>query len=97
MIRGECVDCGPIELANVVVHAWSDSFTCSWTCTACGLPGAKECSPRIAGLLRNVGCPLDRVTVYEERGSGPPIGWDDVLDMVVELRGNDWWSELIID
>ena len=96
-IKGNCSSgCGYVQILEVIVHVWPDSLTCSFTCAECGSRGVSNITAHVADLLDAAGCPTRRVALPKvEDHDGPPLTYDDLLDLSIGLRAADWWSELI--
>jgi len=100
-INVRCDDCGDHELPIqavllVLCDGRPDLNTYAFRCPQCFAPVSKDAQPGTVALLRSV--EVQEVhwhipaEVFEPH-DGPPIGYDDLIDFCLGLRG-DFASEL---
>jgi endogenous inhibitor of DNA gyrase (YacG/DUF329 family) len=100
-IRASCPTCGDVQLrpsdVRVRVCADDNQGTYVFPCPLCAVPVTKDASSRIIELLVSSGVRMDvwrmPAELQEER-TGPPITHDDLLDLHLLLRRDDWFEEL---
>jgi len=102
--EARCSWCGPVGLGptglGLHVGAGSDALV-EYTCPRCSHLNVRSLRPADVAALALAGVHSARGTapfeLLEER-SGPPIGWDDVLDFHQSLSSREWqerrWGEL---
>lgn len=60
-------------------------------CHACGAVSVKRADALVAGLLRTAGVtPVDGASPHPEAPSGPPLSYDDLLDLHLLLTIDEW-------
>jgi hypothetical protein len=101
-IRASCPTCGDVELTSgdvtVLVCATNNASSYAFQCPACDVAITKPAEPRVVDLLVSTGV---RLSVWqlpaelEERHSGPPISYDDLLEFHFELKREDWFERLL--
>jgi hypothetical protein len=92
-IKASCSLCGDVELTPSQVHLMvcsrEDLSYYAFTCTTCRQEIRKPADRNVVALLISGGVAVRRWTVpaevMEER-RGPAIGYDDVLDFVLNLE-----------
>ena len=101
-IRASCPTCGDVELTSgdvtVLVCSTNNASSYAFQCPTCEVAVTKPAEPRVVDLLVSTGV---RLSVWqlpaemEEGHSGPPIGYDDLLEFHFELRRDDWFERLV--
>lgn len=101
-IRASCPTCGDVELTSgevtVLVCSSNNSSSYAFECPNCEVAVTKPAEPRVVDLLVSTGV---RLSVWqlpaemEERHDGPPINYDDLLELHFELRRDDWFDRLV--
>lgn len=106
----ECgeVDLRPDEVTLHVVRggdgALSIGSSYRFLCPACDELVTKPADERIATLLRSGGVATEetagtgadrRPRHPEDPPGGPPLGYDDLLDLHLLLAGDDWFARLL--
>jgi len=101
-IRASCPTCGDVELTSgdvtVLVCSTTNVSSYAFQCPTCDIAVTKPAEPRVVDLLVSTGV---RLSVWqlpaelEEVKSGPPIGYDDLLEFHFELRSDDWFDRLV--
>lgn len=103
-ILASCPTCGEVRLTNrdialrVCNHAPLSYY--AFRCPECRVEVRKLADDHVISLLLSGGVRGQVWTVPAEvleRKSGPPIGYDDVLDFALELRRHDLLQELLDD
>lgn len=95
LIRVPCPTCGPVHVpaGNVVLTHSAGGASYLFRCDNRQGRYYKGCSEHIAGLLEDVAV-VNRIELEEH--TGPPLSWNDALDMALEMRrSEDFISELI--
>lgn len=102
VIRAACPRCGEVELTSgdftlrVCRHAPLSYY--AFECPGCHDQVRKPADDHVISLLLSGGV---RAQIWDvpaevtEPKSGPPIGYDDVLDFVCDLRQSDLLAELL--
>lgn len=100
-IRASCPDCGDVELTtqDVQVHLCStnNEGSYSFRCPTCTLAVAKPADARVVDVLVSSGV---RLSVWQlpaeldERRSGAPINYDDLLAFHFALKNDNWQAHL---
>ena len=101
-IRASCPTCGDVELTSgevtVLVCSTNNSSSYAFKCPTCEVAVTKPAEPRVVDLLVSTGV---RLSVWqlpaemEEVHEGPPISYDDLLELHFELRRDDWFERLL--
>lgn len=102
-IRVSCPDCGAVDLSPsqirlTVVHGQDTSESYDFRCPSCETRVEKPADGRIAHLLRVGGVEVDEREVLrhpEDPPTGPPLDWDDLLDLRLVLETDDWYDQLV--
>ena len=106
-IRATCPQCGEVDLLIQAVEVELDpgfaegqwtSGTYSFGCPGCGERVTRPASRRVARLLTASGAHVigpDGAFHPEDPPDGPPLTWDDLLDLHLELECEDWFDELV--
>lgn len=109
-IRASCPDCGEVELFpdDVVLHIVraSDGDVGTGSCYRFDCPNCdgeveKPADDRIAQLLTTGGVaveertPVDKPPHPEAHRGGPPLTHDDLLDLHLAMRSDDWLDALL--
>jgi hypothetical protein len=101
-IRATCPTCGEVELTpddielRVCTHAPASYY--QFDCPLCTTLVQKPADDRVVQLLISGGVPA---TVWElpdevrESRNGPPLSMDDLLDLHLLLRQDDWFAQLL--
>ncbi len=91
-IKVECPTCNYIWLdaRRVILTVGPGGSSYRFDCV-CGQTFVKHCSERIGALLALY---VATETVELEPHDGPPLTNDDLLDMAVALRSDNWLDEL---
>jgi hypothetical protein len=100
-IRATCPACGEVELTPPDVElkvctAAEHSFY-AFVCPACRRLVSKPADERVVRLLISGGVrPVfwDPPAELLEARDGPPLTWDDLLDLHLLLESPDWWARL---
>ncbi len=110
-IRATCPDCGEVELLpdDVVLHIVRASdgdvgtgSTYRFDCPSCEVGVQKPADDRIAQLLTTGGVPVEEGILDgkpphpEAPPGGPPLTHDDLLDLHLAMRADDWLDALLI-
>ncbi len=108
-IRASCPDCGEVELLpdDVVLHVVrasdgdvSSGSSYRFDCPSCEVAVQKPADDRIAQLLTTGGVaveenpPLDKPPHPEAPRGGPPLTHDDLLDLHLAMRSDEWLDAL---
>ncbi len=103
-IKATCPMCGDVDLTPRQVHVRvieaieeSDSRrTYTFGCPQCSTDVEKPADDEVVRLLSSAGVRVERVPVpaeAREHHSGRPIGYDDLLDLVLWLETHDAVAE----
>jgi hypothetical protein len=100
-IRASCPTCGDVELTSadvtVLVCSTNNASSYAFQCPVCDVAVTKPAEPRVVDLLVSTGV---RLSVWqlpaemEELHEGPPISYDDLLELHFELQRDDWFERL---
>ncbi len=92
-VRVPCPDCGPtyVPATHVVLTVSDGGASYLFRCT-CGGRFYRNCSKHIAELLEEVAV-VERIELEEH--DGPPLTYDDLLDVAVAMRAENFLDELI--
>jgi predicted RNA-binding Zn-ribbon protein involved in translation (DUF1610 family) len=100
-IRASCPECGDVELTtfDVQVHLCSttNEGSYSFRCPTCAVAVAKPADARVVDVLVSSGVRLNVWQLpaeLDERRSGPPITYDDLLAFHFALKRDDWHAHL---
>lgn len=99
-IKATCPMCGDVDLTPREVHVRvvealeeeSSRRTYAFACPQCHENVVKPADPEVVRLLASAGVVVERVPVpaeARESHSGGPIGYDDLLDLVLWLETHD--------
>ena len=102
VIKADCPGCGVVRLGarDVTVRVCSDDGSGAYTfrCAECGAAVSHEAAPSVCDLLVSAG--VRRVEwrwpdELADRGSGPVLTTDDLLDFHLLLQRDDAWDEAV--
>jgi predicted RNA-binding Zn-ribbon protein involved in translation (DUF1610 family) len=100
-IRTRCPSCGEVELGadEVALHLRADdpdSAFYDFVCPSCTTRVRKPADDHVAQMLIGGGVDvvLDRAHP-EDPGDGPILTTDDLLDLILALRSDDFLDELV--
>ena len=109
-IRASCPDCGEVELLpdDIVLHIVRASdgdvgagSSYRFDCPSCEIAVQKPADDRVAQLLSTGGvaieetAPVGKPPHPEAPGDGPPLTHDDLLDLHLAMRSDDWIDALM--
>ena len=101
-IRAICPTCADVELTtqDLRVQVCSDTNRGSYSfrCPSCRMAVAKQAEPRIIDLLVSSGVRMQLWRLpaeLREPKIGPPIDWDDLLELHELLERPDWLAQLL--
>jgi hypothetical protein len=101
-IRASCPTCGDVELTSsdvtVLVCSTNSVSSYAFQCPTCDVAVTKPAEPRVVDLLVSTGVKLSVWQLpaeLEEVHTGPPISYDDLLELHFELRREDWFDRLV--
>jgi hypothetical protein len=101
-IRASCPTCGDVELTSgdvtVLVCSTTNVSSYAFQCPTCEIAVTKPAEPRVVDLLVSTGVKLSVWQLpaeMEEVHTGPPIGYDDLLEFHFELRSEDWFDRMM--
>ena len=101
-IRASCPTCGDVELTSgdvtVLVCSTTDVSSYAFQCPTCDVAVTKPAEPRVVDLLVSTGVKLSVWQLpaeLEEVHTGPPINYDDLLELHFELRRDDWFERMV--
>jgi len=92
-VKSRCWRCGEVTLSladiMLVEHGDGDGTFYSFICTTCGDPQAYPADGRFIDFMRMNG--TEPVTLhppieYKESADNPPLSWDDLLDLHLQLQ-----------
>ena len=100
-IRASCPTCGDVELTSrdvtVQVCATNNQGSYAFRCPACNVAVSKMAEQRIVDLLVSSGVRLSVWSLpaeMDEVHAGPPLSYDDLLELHQELQAEDWFARL---
>ncbi len=101
-IRANCPTCADVELTTrdlrVQVCSDTNQGSYSFRCPSCRMAVAKQAEPRIIDLLVSSGVRMHLWRLPAELHDpkiGPPICWDDLLELHELLEQPDWFAQLL--
>ena len=101
-IRASCPTCGDVELTSgdvtVLVCSTTNVSSYAFQCPTCDVAVTKPAEPRVVDLLVSTGVKLSVWQLpaeLEEVHTGPPINYDDLLELHFELRRDDWFERMV--
>lgn len=106
-IRVSCPECGTVELTagdiqltvvRTAAQTVAPDSRYAFECPTCTQVVEKPADERVAELLATGGVPTAVVStaVHPERHpGGPPLDMDDLLDLAILLRDEDWFDGLL--
>ena len=100
-IRASCPTCGDVELTSrevsVQVCASNNQGSYAFQCPTCRVAVSKLAEQRVVDLLVSSGVALSVWNLpaeLDERRSGPPIGYDDLLEFHLLLQQEGWFDQI---
>jgi hypothetical protein len=100
-IRATCPACGEVEMpaSDVTLKRWGRTgrLTYAFVCPLCAEQVTKPADERIAQLLTSGGVRTERADLPAEAlepRDGPPLTYDDLLDLHLLLESPGWEARL---
>lgn len=92
VIRATCPRCGDVALSQfdvtlTIVLPLYDRSTYRFDCPGCQETVIKSAEPEVVDLLKSGGVQVEEIRIPAEaleRHDGPPLTWDDLLDLMLD-------------
>ncbi len=99
-IEATCPSCGPVicRPGDFDLRVWKGTaIYYVFTCPACSALVQKQADLRALNILLSEGLKphiMRAPKEMTERRDGPPLTFDDLLDLHMKLQNDDWFSDL---